>query len=327
MPGIWNRHPRYSLLVFVVLAATLYFLVPVHYEHSVAPHFTLKDNDLPSRMARASRIYDKVLEDRKKLIKTFGPTPKDISMFPEDKYPWPPYTVWDFFPAAFNCPHEVERIGALGDGGKWVCGLSRLYDKPDCVVYSFGINYESSFEAEILHNTNHCQIWGYDFSVKSFGPEITSDISHRTHFKAYRLDGEDKFGPEDDPPQYTLETLLEKNGHKFIDILKVDIESSEFSTLTSMIKPYVARNETLPFGQLQIELHLWGKSFEEFHEWWEILEQAGLRPFWTEPNLVYLNYNRDPGYTNLAEYSLINVRGDNIFIRDPPITITPPAQD
>lgn len=80
MPGIWNRHPRYSLLVFVVLAATLYFLVPVHYEHSVAPHFTLKDNDLPSRMARASRIYDKVLEDRKKLMKTFGPTPKDISM-------------------------------------------------------------------------------------------------------------------------------------------------------------------------------------------------------------------------------------------------------
>lgn len=76
-----------------------------------------------------------------------------------------------------------------------------------------GINYESSFEAEILHNTNHCQIWGYDFSVKSFGPEITSDISHRTHFKAYRLDGEDKFGPEDDPPQYTLETLLEKNGN------------------------------------------------------------------------------------------------------------------
>lgn len=71
-------------------------------------------------------------------------------------------------------------------------------------------------------------------------------------------------------------------GHNFIDILKVDIESSEFSTLTSMIKPYVARNETLPFGQLQIELHLWGKSFEEFYGWWDLLEQAGLRPFWTE---------------------------------------------
>ena len=46
--------------------------------------------------------------------------------------------VGDFFPPAFNCPHERERIGILGDGGKWVCGLSRLTDKRDCVVYSFG---------------------------------------------------------------------------------------------------------------------------------------------------------------------------------------------
>lgn len=49
------------------------------------------------------------------------------------------FATGDFFPAAFNCPHEVERHGALGDGGKWVCGLSRLKDKQDCVVYSFGM--------------------------------------------------------------------------------------------------------------------------------------------------------------------------------------------
>ena len=83
--------------------------------------------------------------------------------FPADKAPWPAYTVCkfflvsflptiylqkkkkltrvpgDFFTAAFNCPHEVERHGALGDGGKWVCGLSRVAKKPDCVVYSFGM--------------------------------------------------------------------------------------------------------------------------------------------------------------------------------------------
>lgn len=57
-------------------------------------------------------------------------------------YRWPRdlslYTLWDFFPAAFNCPHTVERIGNLGVGGKWVCGLDRLVDKKDCIVYSFG---------------------------------------------------------------------------------------------------------------------------------------------------------------------------------------------
>ena len=77
---------------------------------------------------------------------------------------------------------------------------------------SVGINYESSFEAEILKNTKHCQIWGYDFSVKSFGPEIPANLQARTHFKAYALGGEDNHGPEDDPPMYTLETLMKMNG-------------------------------------------------------------------------------------------------------------------
>lgn len=42
----------------------------------------------------------------------------------------------------------MERIGRMGDGGKWVCGMS-LYEaipkeKP-CVIYSFGVQTESSF--------------------------------------------------------------------------------------------------------------------------------------------------------------------------------------
>jgi hypothetical protein len=73
-----------------------------------------------------------------------------------------------------------------------------------------GINLESSFEAEILANTNHCQVWGYDFSVKSFGPEIPFNRAHRTHFSAVGLAGSDK--PHDDPPMFTLESLMRKNG-------------------------------------------------------------------------------------------------------------------
>jgi hypothetical protein len=108
-----------------------------------------------------------------------------------------------------------------------------VQEKPDCIVYSFGefhvttfsttknsdyvgirigINYESSFEAEILENTKHCEIWGYDFSVKSFGPEIPKSLTHRTHFKAFGLSGADKHGPDDTPPMYTLETLMKLNG-------------------------------------------------------------------------------------------------------------------
>jgi hypothetical protein len=70
--------------------------------------------------------------------------------------------------------------------------------------------------------------------------------------------------------------------HQHIDILKIDIEGWEFETITSLLEPYITSGKPLPFGQLQLEIHLWRKPFEEFLDWWESLETAGLRPFWTE---------------------------------------------
>ena len=114
-----------------------------------------------------------------------SPRPSCRYRFPDNTPPWPPYTIWDFFPPAFNCPWEVERIGILGDGGKFVCGFSRIVEKPKCVIYSIGVNHESSFvphrppavdhavnppcsfEAELLERGKNCQVWGYDFSVDS----------------------------------------------------------------------------------------------------------------------------------------------------------------
>jgi len=126
-------------------------------------------------------------------------------------------------------------------------------------------------------------------------------MKNRTHFHAYGLGGEDKHGPNDNPPMYTLETLMKQNGHTHIDLLKIDIEGWEFDTLTTLIKPYVTSGRPLPFGQLSIEIHIWNKTFAQFLSWWEMLEAAGLRPFWTEPNLVYQNYNRKTGTADLAE--------------------------
>ena len=50
----------------------------------------------------------------------------------------------------------------------------------------------------------------------------------------------------------------------------------------------------LPVGQLQLEIHARNgrENFEYFARWWATLEAAGLRPFWTEPNLVYVNIVR-----------------------------------
>ena len=88
-------------------------------------------------------------------------------------------------------------------------------------------------------------------------------------------------------------------GHTFIDVLKIDIEGDEFDALTTFLQAHKptgpSSTTTLPIGQLQLELHAWGDyvfgKFAYFHDWWVSLEAAGLRPFWTEANLVYVNHN------------------------------------
>ncbi|KAH9176370.1 hypothetical protein EDB89DRAFT_1846395, partial [Lactarius sanguifluus] len=67
----------------------------------------------------------------------------------------------DFFIPSFQCPHHVERIGVLGDGGKWVCGMERIAKQEKYVIYS-------SFEAALLEErAPGCEVWGYDFTVDS----------------------------------------------------------------------------------------------------------------------------------------------------------------
>lgn len=91
---------------------------------------------------------------------------------------------------------------------------------------------------------------------------------------------------------------MRMNGHSFIDILKIDIEGAEFEALDALVDAYTSNDGAdgmLPFGQLQLEIHARNSEYAEFPrflEWWQRLERAGLRPFWTEPNLVYVNLVR-----------------------------------
>ncbi|KAH9025474.1 hypothetical protein EDB84DRAFT_1440387 [Lactarius hengduanensis] len=201
---------------------------------------------------------------------------------------------WDFFIPSFQCPHHVERVGVLGDGGKWVCGMERIAKQEECVIYLFG-----------------CEVWEYDFSVDNFGPEVKNapNMKECAHFFPWALGAH---GPDDLPKYHTLDALRQ-NGHAFVDVLNIDVEGAECDRLTAHslaahnpLSPF--SSTTLPIGQLQIELHAWDN-----HDWWAALEAAGLTPFCTESNLVYVNYNAG-GKLRLAEYSLMNIRGNHSLV-------------
>ncbi|OBT84894.1 hypothetical protein VE02_06567 [Pseudogymnoascus sp. 03VT05] len=105
---------------------------------------------LREHMRLAEKIWTKTVEQRHNLLAEWR-YPENMPLFPADspkKYPGSPYSIWDFVPASWSCPYEMERIGRMGDGGKWVCGMSKYEELPatrPCVIYSFGVQTESSY--------------------------------------------------------------------------------------------------------------------------------------------------------------------------------------
>ena len=94
-------------------------------------------------------------------------------------------------------------------------------------------------------------------------------------------------------------------GHSHIDFLRLDVEGWEWETFRGIIRDFTMervspvttnssstgwsvreREGVLPFGQLQIELHVWNQRFQDFLEWWELLEASGLRPFHHEVRVL-----------------------------------------
>ncbi|KAL4073770.1 methyltransferase domain-containing protein [Scleroderma yunnanense] len=305
------RSPR-----FTICALLLIFMTFIFFFRSDNPSLSLpfSNHALQEKLRIEEYHYNMMLDGRAKLVQKWGPTPDRIDPFPSNGEF---YTAWDFFLPSFNCPHRVQRVGIMGDGGKWVCGLERIVPKKKCTMYSFGINGESSFEADLMKAAPGCELYGYDFSVDSFGPEIEEDpeLKQRSHFFAFALGPTDAHSPVDDPKMYTLRTLMERNGHDFIDVLKIDIEANEFESLGAFVDSFAG--QPLPFGQLQIEIHMYSdhpwNNFSKVLKWWEKLEAAGLRPFFSESNLVYTNLIRgaQPG---LIEYSFINIRGNHELV-------------
>lgn len=66
--------------------------------------------------------------------------------------------------------------------------------------------------------------------------------------------------------------------------------------------------QALPIGQLQVEIHLNEHidGLPSFLKWWESLEKGGLRPVWTEPNLLQITMKLADAMPRYAEVS--NVR-------------------
>jgi len=160
---------------------------------------------------------------------------------------WP----WHYYESTYECTMGEDRIGHAGwdDGGKWICGMSNLLQRPNCVIYSMGSNGQHDFEDDLLANTK-CEI--HTFDMDDFSKVFNGT---RVHFHKSKI-GNGKGGTK------SISQWMKELGHDHLDVLKTDIEMAEYDAYEDL-----AKQDPQPWiGQILMEMHLnsipWAKLSE-----------------------------------------------------------------
>jgi len=183
-------------------------------------------------------------------------------------------------------------------GGKWVCGFEEnLSTKSACLIYSLGIRDETSFEEEILQRSSNCTVRMFDHTIGR-PPSLVEKYPGRAFWYPFGISGDDQTWN-----LRTLRTLMDTNQDELIDILKMDVECSEWEALKRILKDFTVG--PLPFSQLLVEIHFFKVPETERPKMLlslsKSLEDVGLRLFKSELNIWGVPYC-------CSEYSFLNIK-------------------
>ncbi|XP_076097057.1 uncharacterized protein LOC143067592 isoform X1 [Mytilus galloprovincialis] len=177
---------------------------------------------------------------------------------------------------------EVIRLGHITDGGWNVC-----HDKPyrpsyPCLVYSFGINWDFSFDDAVVKT--------YGCDVQSFDPSMNQpDFRRGDQIWFHNLGISNTTSRKGNWNVSSLKDILKNLNHtsRRIDLLKIDVEKSEWESFPDMIQTGSLRNTR----QLLVEFHGRATSFQQLRTLRAIYNE-GFRIFW---------YHRNPVKGNLVQ--------------------------
>lgn len=147
----------------------------------------------------------------------------------------------------------LKRLGSSYGG--WTVPVDAI--GRDSVCYSAGVGTDVTFDVELIKQAG-CSVYGFDPTPGSITYVADTDLPPDYHFFPYALCG--SAGPRTFYPYNprdgsfsadlakrgtsepfttrcrTLRSLMEELDHQRIDVLKLDIEGSEYEVLESMLK-------------------------------------------------------------------------------------------
>lgn len=200
---------------------------------------------------------------------------------------------WYIFSPVYPCPGTMEKVPGAAeqhDGGKWICGLQEMANAPaPCNVYSFGSNNNFMFEDRVHSLVPHCVV--HTFDPTSAAPPSEAPTASFLHFHGdYGINGTSGPATVERPfAVASLRDIMRSLNHTFLDVLKIDVEGSEWSVILD------TDWSSLQVGQLLIELHpqlgggptTAGALEPYFHK----LEEAGFFLASIEP-VTYTNFGQ-----------------------------------
>ncbi|CAG5136046.1 unnamed protein product, partial [Candidula unifasciata] len=180
-------------------------------------------------------------------------------------------------------------MGKLSDGGWELCD-DPLYRplKGDCLVYSYGINFDYSYDDDMARYG--CEIHAFDPSM-NLGPHLRGE---RVFFHPYGVGASNKsiISPKNDHWQlYSIEEhrklLQHTPNQRRLDIVKMDVEGHEWESLMKALDD----GSLADVRQLAFETHVsWSKSDPTKEEYLKFLAlfrkvyQNGFRIYVTHRN-------------------------------------------
>jgi hypothetical protein len=178
-----------------------------------------------------------------------------------------------------------------------MCDPKRSLPKENCVVYSFGSHGHFGFEDDLLLRAPWCEVHTFDPTVRGDVNSVDGqDRDRRIQFHNYGIGGANqvtKIGK-----LKTLSTIISELGHDCIAAIKMDVESSEWSSIAEW-----GTSSPFPcFRQLMLEVH--SPQKQKLQALMEKLEQADLRMTMRDPNILcpqcmefsFIRYNPKLGY-------------------------------